>query len=310
VTCALNGIKKSAPARKARFMVLAVRRHWTPARTSLTVCAIAVALWAGVAAAQGPPARCRFDVAPTSMIFTGYTPFGLGAAATSTIHYDCPPPVTSAWIAISAPRVMASGGNTLSFEAYQDPAHTSVWRDAPPTPVPATRNGSVTAYGFLPPQDAAPGAYATTLVVRIYSNAINVETDAANLAVQANVPASCIIDPATLAFGTYDPLAGTPLDAQAPIRIACTRTTPWTVGLGTGNNPLGAMRQMASAANRLQYQLYSDPARTAIWDAISTVGGTAASIAPVDLLVYGRVPSGQPAVAGPYQDVVQSTINF
>jgi spore coat protein U-like protein len=244
------------------------------------------------------------------VVFTGYTPFGAGAVATTTLSYDCPPPGTRAWIGISGARVMTSGANTLQFQLYQEATNSNVWTEAPPVPVPWAMNSRVTVFALLPPQDAAPGAYATTLVVRLYSSDVGNETDTANLAVQANVAASCIIDPATLAFGTYDPLGTTPLDAQATIRIACTRSTAWAVGLGTGNNPLGAMRQMANGPRLLQYQLYSDAGRTAPWDAIATVGGTAAGVAAVDLPVYGRVPAGQPAAAGTYQDVVQSTINF
>ncbi len=67
---------------------------------------------------------------------------------------------------------------------------------------------------------------------------------------------------------------------------------------------------MASGAQRLRYELFSDPARTAVWNTTSTVGGTATSIQPIPLTVYGRVPAGQGVGVGSYADAVQSTINF
>lgn len=281
-------------------------------RAGRAVLALAVSLLAPAVALAAP--QCRFDQAPTTVVFTGYTPFGPGVAATSTLHWDCPNPVTAAWIGISTPRVMTAGAETLQFELYQEAARTNVWREAPPVPVPAQRNGTATVYAFLPaPQNAAAGAYTATLTVRLYTDAIGTESDAASLLVQATVAPACTVNPATLAFGSYDPYganAAAPLDAQAAIDIACTRNTPWTVGLGTGNNPLGAMRQMASGAQRLQYQLYSDSGRATVWDGIATVGGTATSVAPVSLPVYGRVPAGQIVIAGPYADAVTSTINF
>lgn len=273
--------------------------------------AIAVALcaWAPAAAAQSCHA-----LAATNMVFTNFTPFGPGVAATSTITYNCPPPISQAWIAISVPRTMNAGGNALQFDVYQDANHVTVWPDAPPVAVPASKTGSVTVYGFLPPQDAAAGNYLATLVVSIYTGTIQNRTDTANLAVStSNFSNTCTIAAGTLSFGSYDPVganAASPLDAQGTIAIACTRNTSYAVGLGLGSFASGATRQMAAGAQRLAYELYSDPGRATIWSSTSTVGGTAPSIAPITLTVYGRIPRGQAAWAGSYSDTVQSTINF
>jgi spore coat protein U domain-containing protein, fimbrial subunit CupE1/2/3/6 len=270
--------------------------------------AIGLALWAGAAEAQS----CRFG-SVTPMVFTGYTPFGPGVAATSTITYRCPNPITRAWISISAPRTMTAGASTLVFELYQEPTHTNVWPAAPPLATPADRDNVVTVYGLLPPQDAAAGTYQRTLVVSVSTNTIGNVTDTVDLAVSASVMPSCIISPATLAYGSYDPLgahAVAPLDAQTTFQIACTRGTGYTVGLGAGTYAAGATRQMANGAGRLQYELYTTAARTTVWSTATTVGGTAASTAPVSLTVHGRIPGGQAAAAGAYADTVQSTVNF
>jgi spore coat protein U-like protein len=286
-------------------MVSGTQRHRRRGRTSIARWALAAALAISPAAAS---AQCTFLVAQ-QMRFTGYSPFGPGASATSTVIYRCNN-VPQAWIGISTPRVIVDGGESLQLETYQEAAHTTVWPEAPPRPVAAAAFNVVVVYGFLPPQDAAPGRYTGTVQLSLYSGTAGNRTDTVNLTVRATVADECVIEPAALAFGSYYPLSATPLDAQSTIRIACTRTTPYTVGLGTGNNPAGALRQMSGGGPLLQYQLYSDAARTVVWDVAATVGATAASTAPVDLPVYGRVVAGQMVPMGPYQDVVQSTINF
>jgi spore coat protein U-like protein len=272
--------------------------------------AIALALF-GRAALAAP--TCTIDE-PTEMVFTGYTPFGPGVAATATIRYRCPKPVGNVWIGIAAPRVMTAGGDSLPFELYQSPYPGALWGDQPPVAVPPTTKGSVTVYGFLPPQDAAAGDYRGTFLVTIYTDTPQAASDTATLVTStAGFVDTCIIGAGTLAFGSYDPVgahAASPLDAQATFQIACTRATRDAVGLGAGSFPSGATRQMANGAGRLRYELYTDPGRTTVWNDTSTVAGTAASTAPVPLVVHGRVPGGQAAPAGAYADTVISTIDF
>lgn len=282
--------------------------RWSaPARAAV---AAALLLAASTAAAQS----CR-SLAATNMVFTNYTPFGPGVAATTTITYSCPPPIDAAWISISAPRTMTAGGNALAFDLYQDPNHTAVWTSTPPVVVRASKNGSVTVYGFLPGgQNAPAGTYAAALTVSIYTWNTGNLTDTATLNVSTSgfVP-TCTIGAGTVAFGAYDPLgvnATNPLDAQGSFQVACTRNTPYTVGLGLGSNAAGTTRRMANGAQRLQYELYTSASRTAVWSTATTVGGTAASISPITLTVYGRVPAGQNVAAGTYSDTVLETINF
>ncbi|HSN91504.1 MAG TPA: spore coat U domain-containing protein [Anaeromyxobacteraceae bacterium] len=201
----------------------------------------------------------------------------------------------------------------MQFDVYQSSDLSAAWPDAPPAQVPAAPAGSVTAYGFLPPQDAAAGNYNAVLFVSLFSGPTRTFSGLTVLRVRSSVAAACTIAAGTLSFGSYDPLgvnAVSPLDAQGTFQVACTRNTGYTVGLGPGGFAAGTVRQMASGAQRLQYELYADPGRTSPWTATATVGGTAPSTAPVTLTVYGRVPAGQPAPAGAYADTVQSTINF
>jgi spore coat protein U-like protein len=278
---------------------------WLRASLALVACS-----WAAAAAAAP---ECTLHAA-ADMVFTAYTPFGSGASATSTVTYRCPTAVRNAWIGVSGPRVMTAGGESLSFDVYQGPYPAPTWGDQPPVAVPLSTTGSVTIHGFLPPQDAAAGSYLATLTVTIYSGTQQNATATVPLAVSTSGFAdTCTIGAGALAFGSYDPVganAVSPLDAQATIEIACTRATQYAVGLGPGSFAAGSVRRMASGGDRLEYELYADAARTTIWSTTTTVGGTAPSTAPIQLVVHGRVLAGQAAAAGAYADVVQSTINF
>lgn len=281
-------------------------------RARALVCArLALAVLSALAAqvVEAAP-KCSIDPVP-DLIFTGYTPFGGGVAASTQVTYRCPPSVGTAGIAISTPRILTSGASTLAFQLYQSPYPGPVWTHQPPVNVPSARDGSVTVYAFLGPQDAAAGTYLTTLDVTIYADGVAERTE--SLLVTAALLDTCTIQPATLAFGPYDPVgahASSPRDAQATIQIACTRATNWSVALGTGSFAAGATRQMANGAARLQYELYQDAGRSTPWTATAPVSGAAASTAPVNLVVHGRIPGGQSVPAGTYADAVTSTINF
>jgi spore coat protein U-like protein len=144
-------------------------------------------------------------------------------------------------------------------------------------------------------------------------------TATSNLTVTATVPSVCLLTPGTLAFGSYDPVganAATPLNASGTFTVACTKSTAYTVTLGLGANSasaIGTTRAMKDAGTGafLSYEIYTATARTTVWNTTNTVGGTAASVAPITLTAYGQVPAGQnvPAAAG-YTDTVVSTVNF
>jgi spore coat protein U-like protein len=302
----MSPIAHIAAARRRRARAAAA--SWSAARAAV---AGALALFAADAVAQG--ARCTFRAVPTvnftaSGAYTGLAPVSL----TVTVRFRCPGSIRNAWIGISTPRTM-TGPGTLQFELYQ--LSGGVWPSSPPVWVdPGAESASFQA--VLPAQDATAGPHATApglVMLRLYTTSITNETDTAELAASALVTKACVIQPATLAFGSYDPVganAASPRDAVGTIQIACTGTTAWAVGLGPGSWAAGAVRQMASGAQRLRYELYSDAARTTVWDTTATVSGVAPGTAPIPLPVHGRIPPGQLLPAGVYQDVVVSTINF
>jgi spore coat protein U-like protein len=131
------------------------------------------------------------------------------------------------------------------------------------------------------------------------------------ITVTATVANNCTIQPGTLAFGSYDPVAGPAnLDASGTFTISCTKGTPYTVGLGLGAHASGTTRRMTNGTDFLAYEIYNDTGRTTVWNATNTIGGTAASRSAITLTAYGRIVGAQDVAAGPYTDTVTSTVNF
>ncbi len=143
-------------------------------------------------------------------------------------------------------------------------------------------------------------------------------TNTADLAVSATVTTTCSISTTPLAFGNYDPVAGTLVDATATVTVACTQGATATVTLGQGAHAGGGstndapVRRMTSGANALSYALYSDSGRQTVWgnSALTGVGYTAPSNAPNVMTVYGRIGANQNIPAGTYTDTVVATVTF
>jgi spore coat protein U-like protein len=136
--------------------------------------------------------------------------------------------------------------------------------------------------------------------------------------VSANVARNCTVVAGDINIGTYDPVVANDsaaATATGTITVRCTKGTAYTVALGTGAHPSGS-RQMQHATDTseyLAYDLYTAADHLTVWNTANTMplgGGTAASRAAVDLIVYASVPGGQDALEGAYLDTVDATINF
>ncbi len=111
-----------------------------------------------------------------------------------------------------------------------------------------------------------------------------------------------------MTFGAY---TGAQIDQTTTVSITCTSTTPYTVGLDDGANPLVTQRRMTNGTNFLNYELYSDSGRTTRWGNASgswvsdTGSGSAQS-----KTVYGRLAGSQALFLGSYTDTITVTVTY
>jgi len=166
------------------------------------------------------------------------------------------------------------------------------------------------------PVRALAAIAATTALVAALTPRASAATATANLTVSATVTKNCTVSTSALAFGSYDPVvanASANLDGTGTVSVACTRGATATVGLGTGGSASGSTRRLNDGAgNFLNYELYSDSGRSAVWN--SGAGTLSLSAAPSrasrDFTVYGRIAGNQDVPAGTYGDTVVATVNF
>lgn len=137
------------------------------------------------------------------------------------------------------------------------------------------------------------------------------------------VAADCVVDTsgAAIAFGVYDPLSTVPATGVGTIVVTCSSPAnkiPVTFSLGTGGSGGYFPRRMASGSNRLDYNLYTDAARSIVFG--NGTGGTqivGSSTSPIgggsfraNTQVYGAIPAQQDAAFGQYSDTIQVTVTF
>lgn len=138
--------------------------------------------------------------------------------------------------------------------------------------------------------------------------------------VTARTRGNCLVSAQNLAFADYVPAAGD-VDAESQISVRCTTGTAFDVALNGGSTAGGSIGQrlMASGSDVLQYNLYTDAARTTLWGDGSegvVVSGEGEGMSPAKAqikTVYGRLPdslANQDAPPGDYSDVITVTVTF
>lgn len=115
---------------------------------------------------------------------------------------------------------------------------------------------------------------------------------------------------ATINFGTVDVLLNAPVDITGTVTVSCTglanRTVRACLNIGEPNGgTVGGVRIAQSGVNTLNYELYSDAARTVKWSSSKTGGvgvevlvpiNAAGTSTPVVRTIFGRVFAGQQTV--------------
>lgn len=101
--------------------------------------------------------------------------------------------------------------------------------------------------------------------------------------------------------------------AQSFVAVECTPGTTFTLAMDDGQNFNGQRRMRRTGpgfGTYLNYEIYSDAARTRRWGRIAsqTVTRTATGNGKVNLQAYGHATGF--VAAGPFEDVVTVTITF
>jgi spore coat protein U-like protein len=215
--------------------------------------------------------------------------------------------------------LIGSAGTTLPYNLYKETALSSIWGNGTSgtTFVSGTiRLGGGGAaiiplpiYGRIESRhEPEPGDYADTIIATLGS--LTLTNVSIPVPITAHVSNACAISATSLNFGSY---TQTQLDGQSQIQLTCTDTTPWNIGLDGGKFGTVSRRNMSGpAASLLDYQLFTDPARTVVWGnnvGGDTVPGTGTGFSQI-LPVYGRIPSGQRVRDGGYKDTITATLTF
>jgi spore coat protein U-like protein len=124
---------------------------------------------------------------------------------------------------------------------------------------------------------------------------------------------SCNFSVSNLSFGAVDTLSGIQTNSTASISVNCSGLTLQRIllcpnlGAGTGGASSAAARQMLSGGNALNYQLYSDSARSVVWGSFNWAYAARSPAYALTLnvlgsgsgtiTIYGAVLGGQPGVA-------------
>lgn len=146
---------------------------------------------------------------------------------------------------------------------------------------------------------------------------------------------SCTIVTPDMDFGFYDHLDISPLDAGSNITVDCHDnvlliggggTINYSISMDTGSSGSYSPRQMNSGSDSLNYNLYTDAARSIVWG--DGTGGSATRNNSVNVPgclslfilncpsvianepVYGRIPAQQSLDAGSYSDSILVTITY
>ncbi len=119
-----------------------------------------------------------------------------------------------------------------------------------------------------------------------------------------------------ISFGNYNVFSTLPnTGGVGSLAISCTgggEHSNFDVTLSTGQSNSYAYRIMKNGPNSLNYNLYTNAARTVVWG--NGTGGSSVMSASrnstTTLSIYGLIPEGQDAAFGSYSDNIAATVNF
>ncbi|WP_217164385.1 Csu type fimbrial protein [Terriglobus roseus] len=149
------------------------------------------------------------------------------------------------------------------------------------------------------------------------SRTAEASTATTSFAVTATVVKACIVAATPIAFGVYNPVSASALNATGTLTVTCTATTPYQTGLSAGvaTGASVTSRKMTGVVNTnlLPYGLYQDAAHAQNWgntpgtDTPASVTGTGL---PQLATVYGQIAPGTSGAIDVYTDTVTVTVTY
>lgn len=129
--------------------------------------------------------------------------------------------------------------------------------------------------------------------------------------------AGCTVSSPGVSFGAYNVYNSSPLDSTGSVTYNCTVAVLISIDLGKGASSAFDPRTLMNGADVLNYNLYTDAARSTIWgdgssgtSHYTTLLSVLIVNTNVTVTIYGRIPALQDVSAGLYTDTVVMTINF
>ncbi len=290
--------------------------------------------------------------------FGNVDPLSSQTQTTASLSYTCSNPNTathSATICFSIgepagaqtnPRLMKNGTNTLQFQLYWGSYNGTIWGSqffGSNTPLmvnltlgnKASTTGMATLYAVVlnGQTTIVPGNYSDN-----YANgdtAVTINDVAGNTApgtcsgtqtgsyfpfnVTATVVKNCTVNANNLNLGSVA-AGATATSGSTTISVACSKTTPYYVGLAPQNvsstTGAGTMKGTGTNTNSITYQLYSNSALTTVWGNTATstsvgngVAGTGSGVAQT-LAAYAKVTGSTDVTPDNYSDTVQINVNY
>lgn len=303
-------------------------------------------LWSGGAHAQTCTAT------PSNLDFGNVNPItGAAVARSGTINVTCnwtlislqPNALVCLNLSTATTRAMVNGASSLGYNLYQDSGNTQLWGSTVSgnTPISVSiakpligtaGNATVNFYGQITAgQTTVP---TTGNASTVYSQSFNAETviaygyylltppTCASLSsggnfpftVSATVTNNCTIGATNLSFGTAGVIGGG-INASSSLSVTCTNNDAWRISLNGGGsgNVAARVMQRTGGGGSVNYQLYTDAARSQAWGdgtgGTTRATGTGTGLAQT-VNVYGRVPAQATPRPGSYGDTVMATIEF
>jgi len=322
----------------------------TPLRDWTTVIATLIVLFAcGLSPRVAQAETCT--ATPTNLTFSNVSPISKASVnGTGSILVSCtwnsvtltPTVLVCLDLTAPLPRTLSAGSNTLAYGLYTDNARTIPWGASTLNTTPltvtlakpsngTTASATLTYYGqvtgnqpTVPTLNNATTTYSQTITAAQTAlragfyllGAPSCSTVASSgtfgFTVSAPVVNNCTIATTNVAFAAATGLT-TPLTTTGSLSVTCTNNDAYRISLNAGTSGnIGARVMQSTAGNRINYQLYSDAARTVIWgdgttgSAYTAVGTGLAQTVPV----YGLVPAQTAPPPGSYTDTITATIVF